>query len=362
MARHHGAAASSGRAAAVARSKLRKLRFSHRHGGSGGKAALVKSVETSERLGQSGTIGEEKDVSTADLFDAILTAAAPGPMALPGIEMELADDAPTYSSSTEDEYPSYSEEVREFEEAKREAARRKFLTGVKLASDFEDVYNGTLMTSKSVESTTLRENVTTTEPDRHSRRHETSKEAESTGWVTSNSTIFLEDGIPWPGSLFKSSYVPQILTHVFLSLKPVFSSAYICHTCMFPYTYFPQTSTSVQTNHNMIDCCNSTAKNEHAHASGNRKSSTPVPSVCPTAGLFPFYNYRKPGGAYMRPLAIHLSNKIDLLHPLAFIFRLPGSVSRGRWCTFTYSMAADCVAVQQPRHIIARATEAKTTF
>lgn len=75
-----------------------------------------------------------KEISTAELFDAIVNAPAPGPMSWNGMHDEDEEDEDEF----EDEYPTYEDELKIAETNRRNDEKRKFLNELKLASDLED--------------------------------------------------------------------------------------------------------------------------------------------------------------------------------------------------------------------------------
>ena len=113
---------------------------------------------------------QAEDISTADLFNAIVNAPAPGPM---WNEIDVAGAGPDVNGGdgvedeTEtDDYPSYEGEVLQAEVIRKEEERRRYLNGVKLASDLED--------EKERE-----------EEVRHGRR---TNKGVATAWIVANST------------------------------------------------------------------------------------------------------------------------------------------------------------------------------
>uniref|UniRef100_A0A914Z1H7 Uncharacterized protein n=1 Tax=Panagrolaimus superbus TaxID=310955 RepID=A0A914Z1H7_9BILA len=87
-----------------------------------------------------------KEISTADLFNAIVNAPAPGPMLWNHFGNDSSDDDADAEDEDEeqeqeDEYPTYEDEIIKAEKNQREEEKRKFLNELKLASDLEDEKN-----------------------------------------------------------------------------------------------------------------------------------------------------------------------------------------------------------------------------
>uniref|UniRef100_A0A914YDJ5 Uncharacterized protein n=1 Tax=Panagrolaimus superbus TaxID=310955 RepID=A0A914YDJ5_9BILA len=85
-----------------------------------------------------------KEISTADLFNAIVNAPAPGPMLWNHFGNDSSDDDADDNAEDEeqeDEYPTYEDEIIKAEKNLREEEKRKFLNELKLASDLEDEKN-----------------------------------------------------------------------------------------------------------------------------------------------------------------------------------------------------------------------------
>uniref|UniRef100_A0AC34FS74 Uncharacterized protein n=1 Tax=Panagrolaimus sp. ES5 TaxID=591445 RepID=A0AC34FS74_9BILA len=98
-------------------------------------AAAAAKVEATKRIIQKQP--NSKEISTADLFNAIVNAPAPGPMLWNHVGDE-DNEEDNEDEEQDDEYPTYEDEMIKAEKDQREEEKRKFLNQLKLASDLED--------------------------------------------------------------------------------------------------------------------------------------------------------------------------------------------------------------------------------